>query len=377
MKKSVRGACILALCLLLLGALVFGAALFLGARPQNLWDGTSYRLPDWIQLGKADIPLRDWENDFMSTGIYTVSSAGVDAIDLRWAGGPVTVRVTDGKELLFKESASSALDQSQALRWGLEDGVLFVQHCSSDRRQERLPAKSLELEIPQDMAQSLRFFQFSGGSASLTVSDLWTEAFSFDSASGALQAQEIQAGRVRLDASSGSLDFSGSYDSLEAGSSSGAITVESLGNGAKETFVETTSGKITLSGSMGDLELESTSGGVNSQGEVLAERLSADLTSGALHLSGSFEEVFVESTSGRVELSSAVCPKVLEVDSTSGSVHLTLPQDSGFTLEFDSASGTLRCDLPSSSQGGRLTCGSGEGRFQVNSASGNLTITTP
>ena len=124
----------------------------------------------------------------------------------------------------------------------------------------------------------------------------------------------------------------------------------------RETEIETNSGRIEVSGDCGELSLDSNSG---------------DITAAAV----TARDVGVDTTSGKVTLELLSCPEELDVDTASGDVELTLPEDSGFRLELDQASGDLeKCDFPLSRDKGLYIAGDGRADFSVETASGDLSI---
>lgn len=345
MKNSVRTALIAAAALAAVGAVLFGAACLLGARPAAVFSG-DISLPAWIQTGSSH--YRRWQNEYSPDGAYSLAADGISAVDIDWPAGKVDITVSGG-EIAFSESAVPA---SEALRWGVEDGTLYIQYCAPGVNGPA-SGKDLSLKLPEELAGSLSALTFDGASADLTVSGVGADRFQFSGSSGKLSAAEMTAQTVSLDSSSGDLRFSGRYAELSASSGSGAVGIESTGE-AEKTAVDTSSGDIRISGRTADAD--------------------AETSSGAIGLDGDFDSVRAEAVSGFVSAASVSCPRELNVETSSGDVCLTLPKNSDFTLGFDSASGGFDSDLPLAAHGGEYVCGSGTGTFTVGTSSGSLQI---
>jgi|GEM_PF-416073 len=374
MNKTVKNALIIAGILALAGVLLFSAAFAFGARPEQLWNDGLPELSFVTIGGLGGSGYGDWDNAYEADGVYEVLADGLDSLDIRWIAGTAEVVVYDGSEVVLAESPAAGITADSALRYGVEDGVLYVQYCARGKS-GNLPEKHLTVSLPRALAAGMRDFSFDASSASLSVSGLKAERFACGSTSGRLDAASITASAVHLDSSSGDIYFSGDYELLDAGSTSGRVSVESLGR-ATSTAIDTSSGGVSVSGRCGGLSIGTTSGAVAAAGAVTAEALEIDTSSGTISLYGSFAGIRAATTSGAVELRSSVCPATLAVDTSSGDVALTLPPDSGFTLEYDTSSGELRCDFSVVMRGNRYVSGDGSAAFSVDTTSGNLSMKT-
>ncbi len=67
------------------------------------------------------------------------------------------VEVWDGKDIEFSESAIREISQDAALRFGTEEGVLYIQYRSAagEYTPSVFPEKRLQLRIPRSLAGSL------------------------------------------------------------------------------------------------------------------------------------------------------------------------------------------------------------------------------
>ncbi len=108
--------------------------------------------------------------------------------------------------------------------------------------------------------------------------------------------------------------------------------------------------------------------------EGAADELDIGSVSGSVSVSGAFREAKTESVSDGVSLLLTSAPAEVRMNSVSGAQSLALPEDCGFTLEFDSVSGTLDSALALTSQGGTYHFGDGACRIEVETVSGGCSL---
>jgi len=268
----------------------------------------------------------------------------IESLALDWIAGNVTILIDDGNEIRLSEKAAAPIPEDAALRYGVQNGTLYVQYCPQNAR-GRLPEKELIVTIPRALADNMASFSYDASSASLLVNDIVAQSFHFDSSSGNLEAASIRADTVKLNASSGDIRFSGEYAKTQRGHQlrqSNAGEPWQCGFHRDQT---PSSGDVHISGNMGDLTVDTTSGMISSFGALTAASLNADTSSGTVNLAGSFDNARVGTTSGTVSLAFTACPQKLDVETSSGDVTLSLPRESGFTLRYDTSSGEMDCDF--------------------------------
>lgn len=107
---------------------------------------------------------------------------------------------------------------------------------------------------------------------------------------------------------------------------------------------------------------------------IEADDIDIETVSGEITCGGVFSEADIETVSGGVTLTDTVSPKKIDVDSVSGKTELTLPNDSEFTLDFDSVSGKCNMDFKSAMSGDHYIVGSGSAQYSVSSVSGGLIV---
>lgn len=96
--------------------------------------------------------------------------------------------------------------------------------------------------------------------------------------------------------------------------------------------------------------------------------------SGEINFSGKVENVNYKTVSGEAEIRSECAIKTLTGKTVSGKSVIALPEETDFTIDFDSTSGDFNSDFSVHSNGDIHTKGSGEYKYSVNSVSGDLTV---
>lgn len=373
MSKTVKIALIVAGALVCTGMVFYCIAFAFGARFEKVWSGELLPEPYFVNIGTVRNPeYRDWDNAYASDGAYSVSANGLNSMDIKWVAGNVEINVYDGSEVLIQETAKVSIPEEKALRYGVENGMLYIQYCDKVTKANQIE-KDLTVSIPRALAEDMNSFNFDAASASLSLSGITAEYFTFDSVSGRLEAASMLMDTVELNATSGSVHFSGEYGRLDADSVSGEVTVESKKT-AVSTSINTTSGSVTLSGSCGELSIDTVSGRISSAEAVMAQTLKINSTSGDVSLNGSIGSVDVNAVSGAVTLRSDICPAEISIGTASGDVSVTLPKDSGFTLKYDTASGKLDCGFSVRMDGDHYISGNGAATFNVDTVSGSLSV---
>ena len=102
--------------------------------------------------------------------------------------------------------------------------------------------------------------------------------------------------------------------------------------------------------------------------------MSIDTTSGNARVSGSFERVDVNTVSGNINIHSAKMLEGFKTSSISGDITLTIPENDGFTVDFNKVTGKFKSDFSFAIQGDTHIYKNGETRFNASTVSGNLDI---
>ena len=237
MKKSVKITLIVAAVLVGLGLCIAVVGALMGGRISDLrntyYDG------------------REWHHGDALDGSYTggeirVPAEDITALDIDWVAGDVKIMVTDGEEIVVTEHADRGIPAEYALL--LEaDNTLRIRY-SNDAWGIDMPEKDLTVLLPRTVAENLTAVDLSGVSANFAVGKLTVrDAFSFDTTSGKLEMQSMNAPQAKADVSSvsGKVELDGSFREVKAGSTSGEIDLM-LRNAPAAVEVSTVSGEVDV-----------------------------------------------------------------------------------------------------------------------------------
>ena len=237
MKKSVKITLLVAAVLVGLGLCIAVVGVLMGGRISDLrntyYDG------------------REWHHGDALDGSYTggeirVPAEDITALDIDWVAGDVKIMVTDGEEIVVTEHADRGIPAEYALL--LEaDNTLRIRY-SNDVWGIDMPEKDLTVLLPRTVAENLTAVDLSGVSADFAVGKLTVrDAFSFDTTSGKLEMQSMNAPQAKATVSSvsGDIELDGSFREVKAGSTSGEIDLK-LRNGPAAVEVSTVSGEVDV-----------------------------------------------------------------------------------------------------------------------------------
>ena len=237
MKKSVKITLLVAAVLVGLGLCIAVAGVLMGGRISDLrntyYDG------------------REWHHGDALDGSYTggeirVPAEDITALDIDWVAGDVKIMVTDGEEIVVTEHADRGIPAEYALL--LEaDNTLRIRY-SNDVWGIDMPEKDLMVLLPRTVAENLTAVDLSGVSADFAVGKLTVrDAFSFDTTSGKLEMQSMNAPQAKATVSSvsGNVELDGSFREVKAGSTSGEIDLM-LRNAPAAVEVSTVSGEVDV-----------------------------------------------------------------------------------------------------------------------------------
>ena len=237
MKKSVKITLLVAAVLVGLGLCIAVVGVLMGGRISDLrntyYDG------------------REWHHGDALDGSYTggeirVPAEDITALSIDWVAGDVKIMVTDGEEIVVTEHADRGIPAEYALL--LEaDNTLRIRY-SNDVWGIDMPEKDLTVLLPRTVAENLTAVDLSGVSANFAVGKLTVrDAFSFDTTSGKLEMQSMNAPQAKATVSSvsGNVELDGSFREVKAGSTSGEIDLM-LRNAPAAVEVSTVSGEVDV-----------------------------------------------------------------------------------------------------------------------------------
>ena len=197
---------------------------------------------------------------------------GVSSIDIAWIAGGVDITPYDGEEISFREKGLDSIPDYEALRYGVEDGTLYIQYCRSGAND--LPDKKLTLLLPEELARGL-------------------DGLNVFAVSAALDIRSVMADTVRLATISGDVYYTGTASEMSVSTVSGDVT-EHFAVTPERLAADTVSGSVLFSLPDEDWTLDFTtvSGALDSQ------FYRADSASGG----GGDKVIDVSTTSGNLSL---------------------------------------------------------------------------
>ena len=237
MKKSVKITLLVAAVLVGLGLCIAVVGVLMGGRISDLrntyYDG------------------REWHHGAALDGSYTggeirVPAESITALSIDWVAGDVKIMVTDGEEIVVTEHADRGIPEEYALCVET-DNTLRIRY-SNDVWGIDMPEKDLTVLLPRTVAENLTAVDLSGVSADFAVGKLTVrDAFSFDTTSGKLEMQSMNAPQAKATVSSvsGKVELDGSFREVKAGSTSGEIDLM-LRNAPAAVEVSTVSGEVDV-----------------------------------------------------------------------------------------------------------------------------------
>ncbi len=201
-----------------------------------------------------------------------------------------------------------------------------------------------------------------GGSAHLEVRVPRRAHVEVATVSAEINAEDLE-GHLEFDSVSGSISVAGQPAAVSVETVSGLIEVEI---DAAETSAATVSGSITLTGVRGDVEASAVTGNVTVKSAQDLERAELEVVSGQI--------VFAGSLGPDADFSAS---------SHSGTIELTLPESTSARVAVESFTGRIQNDFGQKAHrvdrytpGKELhfTLGSGDGRIEIESFSGAITL---
>ncbi len=132
--------------------------------------------------------------------------------------------------------------------------------------------------------------------------------------------------------------------------------------------------------SLDELSIEATTADVSITGGEYTfgmVELSVETTSGSITITDTdASNMSIDSTSGNISISDCAISFKLEIETTSGNATVVLLSGVGYTLEYETNSGTITAGGTALSGKGKTTVGNGEIKIDVETTSGDVTITS-
>lgn len=314
MKRFTKIALIVSAVLVVVGIAIVAVSMLMGGHVSDLWN-SRMQLPAFFHSNsRVTAP----HNEYSKNNTYSVAADGIDAIQIDWVSGDVTVKIGNSDQITFSESGAGLAEET-ALRYAVQGSTLGIHYCDNQNFVNiNLPSKQLTVILPATLAANLREISVGTVSADVTIDDpaFHMEKLDVETVSGNLNAVLDFAGKMELDTVSGNATISGTVNEFEADSGSGSLSVN---------------------GEINKFEAESVSG-----------------------------DVLLDCQNG--------VPDDLDIETTSGNVVLRLPQDADLTLDYETASGDFDSALAMGVHNGNYIIGNGRSKWKVETVSGDLTV---
>lgn len=270
--------------------------------------------------GCSDKSPYSYENaDAYISGGATLEVTELQAIDVDWISGKVTIEVVDDiTQAVIEESSRYAILDDEALRYSLsEEGILTIKfRASSDKKVNLTKEKDLTIKLPR---------------AKFVKGNIVVNSVSSD-----VYLNRVESGKINVTNVSGDVTIINSRTSM-----------------AEVTSV---SGNIKLKNSaLYDLRVDSTSANVEG----------VDLT---------VDKLDFNSVSGVFNVSVLTAPISISAESVSGDMAISIPADKGFTANFESVSGSLVSQFEVSKEDGKYIYLDGEYNYNFETVSANISL---
>lgn len=244
-----------------------------------------------------------------------------------------------------------------------------------------------EIRIEGQRADATKALLIEGDASNLSVrieypeSRGWFGGWGGDSGESDLRVTVPMGVELDIDTVSAEVQVRGvAGKELAVDSVSGDVTLES---GARAVEVDIVSGDVVVNMRAGDVAVESVSGDIEIRG-AMDGRIEVEAVSGSIRVESdaAARQVNAGVVSGDVRLAVGLAPGGrIQAESLSGDLELTLPRGTSARVDASSFNGTIRSDHgkveteeygPGSSLS--TTLGSGDGRIDLETFSGDLTI---
>ncbi|RKJ40500.1 hypothetical protein D7X94_07135 [Acutalibacter sp. 1XD8-33] len=286
----------------------------------------------------------EWENGQWVHRL-TVKMNALEKLDVNWLSGSVEIVPWEGELVEAAEYCDKPLELHEMMVLALKDeeamSIQFTPKISGWKGISMRKSKRLVVRIPRSLSESIEKLRVETVSGGVTIRELAGESMDISSVSGRVAVSDLRA------------------EVLNIRSVSGGVLTENL------------SAQV--------LKLGTVSGSVETE-RAAAEKAELSSVSGRVMAHANAEKFKVHTTSGRVELTVDQCPEKAEFNSVSGELRLNLPENEGFTAEFNSMSGGFTTDFPAKiekdgkKKRGRAVYGGGGTKIKMNTTSGGMKL---
>jgi DUF4097 and DUF4098 domain-containing protein YvlB len=194
-------------------------------------------------------------------------------------------------------------------------------------------------------------------------------------ASGAQTVQQIR-GPVKINSAAGSIRVDHIDREVQLNSASGSVDADNVGDNVR---AKSLSGNVNVSGAKGDVEVGALTGSI--QVRKANGRVDAEAASGSVDVQNAVNDVKARTASGRVTVQgNPGATSYWDLKTASGPVVLSVPSSCNFHLTAEATSGEISANIPivveeRTKHALRARIGSGGGRVEVHTASGEIRVT--
>lgn len=326
-----------------------------------------------VQTSQADGRVVCNENN----GIK-VDARSIKNIEINWVSGSVKILTHNGSQIEVSESAKDGAAPKNPMICFINDGKLTVKFQKNKGFFEKLTTmfenKELTVLIPQSgfygeklsldtvsadsiiNSVSFKDFDFNNASGDAEISNCsFANKLSVNNISGNINIRNIQSRKLDFSTASGDVKLSGCMlaDKLSLDSKSGDTVINNAK--AAKFDLSTISGDIVLTG-------------------IETYKLKLNSVSGQVNASGSFNEINGETMSGDYSIASTAVLNKISFESVSGNLDLKIPENKGFTAEFEGVSGDFATDFPIMMKNKKKIFGDGSALYNFSVVSGDVTV---
>jgi len=217
---------------------------------------------------------------FESVETHHVPVDGITSLQIaNWTSGAVTVTTHDGSDIQITEFARGTLQDDDKLRLTIEEGAITINFTRRTAPRSNMPSKQLEVLVPYAYADRFESLIANTTSGRINVTGVSADDFSARTTSGNIVLRDIVSENLSVMATSGAVEVFGIYSpQINLQTVSGRVVAADTQ--AQSLTTTTTSGRHELSGSFENVNARSTSGRVEVTSTVVPESLNARTTSG-------------------------------------------------------------------------------------------------
>ncbi len=215
---------------------------------------------------------------YEEVGSYTVDADNIQSLDVDWASGDIKITPYDGTDIQIVEFARRELRDGEALVYAMHSGALEIDYTEPGLTIFNL-SKKLEVYVPEALVESLRTVTIDTASADIHLSDFELSLLDVSDTSGDTWLTDVSADTAKIEAVSGDINISGlTSQMLSFSTVSGDVKFSDVTG--TEVTGHSTSGDQSLSGSLGSLDTGSVSGDISIDSLVTPDAIRCGTTSG-------------------------------------------------------------------------------------------------